>query len=268
MNEHTTDIELIEKFLNGKMTVEEKVLFDDRQAKDEAFKALLSDMDMLIEGITVSAARTSKEEKLERLKFFNEIVDMEDRLAAEETVAATNDQPNRERIIPIYQKPWALATAACLALAVTVSIVWMQQRPPQNERLYATYFQTFDSPGSGLTRGANEENLKTKAYDAYDNGRYEDAIRLFNQVLTQVDDPISHLCLGNSLLAVGRYEEAEHTFDHMVENHVDLVTQARWYLALTYLKEAKMERAKATLWEISTSSTYGEKARKLLKELD
>jgi len=46
-----------------------------------------------------------------------------------------------------------------------------------------------------------------------------------------------------------------------------IVYQAKWYLALTYLKENKMERAKAILWEISKSSTYGEKAQKLLKKL-
>ncbi|MBK5277823.1 MAG: hypothetical protein JJE09_03060, partial [Bacteroidia bacterium] len=76
------------------------------------------------------------------------------------------------------------------------------------------------------------------------------------------------LCMGNAQLEAGQLQEAEKTFKHMLTNHSDLVTQAKWYLALTYLKMNKLERVKATLWEISKSSTYGEKARKLLNELD
>ncbi len=261
MKEDMHDIELIEKFLDGKMTAKEKLLFEEKQAQNEEFKTLLTDMDMLLEGVKRSAAKTTKEEKLERLKFFSEIMEMEAHAAEEE-------KSDSKKIIPFYQKPWVLAAAASIALLVTVSVVWMQGRPPQHERLYAAYFQPFDSPGSGLTRGSSEENIKTKAYDAYDNGRYGEAIPLFNEVLKQVDDPISHLCLGNAQLEDGQFREAEKTFNHMLKEHSDLVTQAKWYLALTYLKQAKMERAKATLWEISKSSTYGEKANKLLNELD
>jgi tetratricopeptide (TPR) repeat protein len=267
MKENTYDIELIEKFLDGKMTVEEKLLFEEKQAQNEEFKNLLTDMDLLLEGVKLSASKTSKEDKLERLKFFNDILDMEAHLSASED-KAEEAKVGKTKMIPFYQKPWVLAVAASVALLITVSAIWMQTRSPQHERLYAIYFQPFDSPGSGLTRGSSEETLKTKAYDAYDNGRYDEAITLFNQILQNVDDPISHLCLGNAQLEAGQFAPAEKTFNHMLAEHSDLVTQAKWYLALTYLKQAKMERAKATLWEISKSSTYGEKANKLLKELD
>jgi len=129
-------------------------------------------------------------------------------------------------------------------------------------------WETTAAAAATLTRGNSEENMKTKAYDAYDNGRYADAIPYFKDILKTNDDPISHLCLGNAQLGAGQFAEAEATFTNMLEEHTDLVTQAKWYLALPYLKQAKMERAKATLWEISKSSTYGEKANKLLKELD
>jgi len=261
MKETVQDIELIEKFLNGKMSIEENVVFEEKRAKNEEFKSLLTDMDMLIEGIKQSAVKTSKEEKLERLKFFADVMEME--------AIATDEENNVEKkVVPLYRRPSMLAAAASVALLITVGIYWMQNRAPQNERLYVAYFQPFDSPGSGLTRGNSEENMKTKAYDAYDNGRYADAIPYFKDILKTNDDPISHLCLGNAQLGAGQFAEAEATFTNMLEEHTDLVTQAKWYLALTYLKQAKMERAKATLWEISKSSTYGEKANKLLKELD
>jgi tetratricopeptide (TPR) repeat protein len=263
MKENMDDHELIEKFLDGKMTADEKKVFEEKQERNEEFKDLLIEMDTLLEGVKLSAAKTSKEEKLERLKFFGEILDMEARATEEEQSIAAPD-----KIIPLYQKPWLLAAAAGIALLMVVGITWMQKRPPQNERLFTAYFQPFDSPGSGLTRGTSEQTLKTKAYAAYDNGRYAEAITFFDQIIKTSDDPISHLCLGNAQLEIGQLAEAEKTFNHMLEEHSDLVTQTKWYLALTYIKQAKMERAKATLWEISKSSNYGEKARSLLNELD
>jgi predicted Zn-dependent protease len=134
--------------------------------------------------------------------------------------------------------------------------------------MYTAYFEPFDSPGSGITRGSSEVTLKTQAYEAYDNGNYKDASQLFEKIVKEKEDAIAQLCLGNSYLSQNELAKAEKIFTDMVAKHTELITQAKWYLALTYLKENKMERAKSTLWEVSKSSTYGEKARKLLKELD
>ena len=109
---------------------------------------------------------------------------------------------------------------------------------------------------------------KQKGYQAYDNGRYEEAISLFQNTLKENDDPVVELCQGNAYLSIGQADKAELVFRNILDDHEDLVTQAKWYLILSYLKQNKLERAKSTLWEISKSSTYGEKARKLLKELD
>jgi thioredoxin-like negative regulator of GroEL len=110
--------------------------------------------------------------------------------------------------------------------------------------------------------------LKTEAYEFYDNGNYRLAAQLFEQIAKEKDDAAAQLCLGNSYLKLNDFANAEKTFTNVVAKHAELFTQAKWYLTLTYLKENKMERAKAILWEISKSSTYGEKAQKLLKELD
>ena len=131
-----------------------------------------------------------------------------------------------------------------------------------------TYFEPFDSPGPGRERGTNTITDKGKAYEAYDNGRYDEAMILFEDITKSADDPIVYLCLGNAQLKVGQLEKAEKSFNHVLTKHEDLVTPASWYLALTYLKQNRMERAKSALWQISKSSTYGEKAQNLLKDLD
>lgn len=220
----------------------------------------MTDMNLLVEGIKMSAAHTSKEEKTERLKFFAEINDIEKRAFKFSVPVA--------KVVPMYQKPWMLSAAASVILMISLTFYFMREQAPLNEQLYAAYFEPFDSPGSGLTRGSNVVTLKTEAYAAYDNGNYKLAAQLFEQIIHEKDDAIAKICLGNSYLKQNDLDKAEKIFTEMLNKHSELFTQAKWYLALTYLKENKLERAKAILWEISKSSTYGEKAQKLLNELD
>lgn len=265
MKENVNDIELIEQFLDGKLPEQEKEAFEKKKTNAE-FKSLMTDMEVLVQGIRQSAGKTSTVEKLERLKFFGDVMGMEARAEEE------NPQGTTPRVVALYQKPKVWAMAAGIALLITAGAYFTRDRVPLHERVYMAYFEPFDSPGAGLTRGsANTPDgmtLKAQAYLAYDNERYAEAVKLFNDILAKKDDPIIHLCLGNAQLKLGDYEKAESTFSKMLEEHDDLVTQTRWYLALTYLRQNKLERAKAMFWEVSKGSTYGEKARKILKELE
>src|SRR5258708_28008667 len=256
MKDQINDIRLIEKFLDGRMTTEERKDFENKLSNDQALNTLMNDMNLLVEGIKMTAAKTSKEEKLDRLKFFADINEIE------------KESAPRAKVVPIYRKPWVLSAAASILLVITLTFYFMRDQAPLNEKLYTASFEPFASPGSGLTRGSSELTLKTEAYEAYDNGNYKVAAQLFEQIIKEKEDAITQLCLGNSYLAQNNLTKAEKIFTDMVTKHTELITQAKWYLALTYLKENKMERAKATLWEVSKSSTYGEKAQKLLEELD
>ena len=261
MKNPINDIQLIEKFLEGKMTSEEKKEFEKKLTQDQSLNTMMTDMNLLVEGIKMSAAQTSREEKTDRLKFFAELNEIEKRAPLDISTPVA-------RVVPMYRKPWILSAAASVLLLVTLTVYLMREQTPLNEKLYVAYFEPFDSPGSGLTRGNNEVTVKTQAYEAYDNGNYKVAAQLFEKIIKEKEDAIAQLCLGNSYLAQNDPAKAEKIFTDMLAKHTELITQANWYLALTYLKENKMERAKSTLWELSKSSTYGEKAQKLLKKLD
>src|SRR5258706_4991533 len=163
MSDPINDIQLIEKFLEGKMTAEEKKEFEKKLTQDQSLNAMMTDMNLLVEGIKMSAAQTSREEKTDRLKFFNEINEIEKHTSFD--IAAPE-----ARVIPMYRKPWILSAAASVLLLVAFTAYFMREQTPLNEKLYVAYFELFDSPGSGLTRGNNEVTIKTEAYEAYDNG--------------------------------------------------------------------------------------------------
>jgi tetratricopeptide (TPR) repeat protein len=180
-----------------------------------------------------------------------------------------NLPPVESKVIPIRKYWIPVSVAAALIIALGLWYVLPRSADVPYHDLYLAYFEPFDSPGSGLTRSTDDEKtIKAKAYQAYDAGEFEKASQLFVALLKQKDDPIAQLCLGSTWLKLDKPKEAETVFTHILEKHGDLVTQAKWYLALTFLRQGKIERTKATLWEISNSSTYGKEARELLKKLD
>ncbi|MGE0772265.1 MAG: tetratricopeptide repeat protein [Cyclobacteriaceae bacterium] len=248
MEENLRDIKLVHGYFDRSLTPDELHELEYRLKEEPALKALFNEHKLLVNGIRYSHLK----QQLEQLRAL-------DRSADEKT--------GRGKVLSLYWKP--VAIAASLLIAAVVWHVVSQPTEPLNERLYVAYFEPFDSPGPGLSRGTdNEIGVKAKAYIAYDAGNYAEAEELFQQALKTDDNPIMHLCLGNVYLQLDKFDEAETTFEHILTEHAELVTQATWYLALTNLKKGQLEKAKSNLWEISKSSTYGEKARKLLKDLN
>lgn len=247
------DIDLIQRYLDRSLSDEEKRILEKRLTDEPALKVMYHEHQQLIHGIRYA----NLQHKLQQLR-------------AMETSLPALDASKGAKQVWLFSKQGRYAIAASLVLmAALVFGIVRYSGMFQPKELYAAYFEPFDSPGSGLTRGSeNELSLKQQAYEAYDAGNYEKAAFLFEQLLPEADLATIHLCLASSYMSMGRFDQAETTLLHMLKVHSELVTQTKWYLALTYLKQGKLEKTKASLWEISDSSTYGEKAKKLLNELD
>lgn len=254
MEHNYDDIILLERYLERSLNEAEVRDLERRLAEEPTLRELYQNEKLLVNGIRYGHLKT----QLEHLN------DLETKLGA----VPGDEKPGRIINLRTYWKP--LAAAASFLLIASWIFIFGPEKTPLNERLYIAYFEPFDSPGSGLTRSDNNLELtwKAKAYEAYDKDDYRQAVGLFENALQENEDPVVILCLGNAYLATGQPEKAEVMFSRILAQHQDLVTQAKWYLSLAYLRQNKLERSKAILWEISKSSTYGEKARKLLKELN
>jgi len=108
MKEPINDIQQIEKFLEGKMNDKERKEFENKLNQDQSLSAMMTDMNLLVEGIKMSAGQSSKEEKSDRLKFFNEINDIEKKSFESSTPTI--------KIVSLYRSPWVLSAAASVIL--------------------------------------------------------------------------------------------------------------------------------------------------------
>jgi len=163
----------------------------------------------------------------------------------------------------------ASIAAAFLILVVSTYLVTDIFSPADHEQLFAQNFQPYLNVGNATTRGLGEfQNEEQQAYAAYDSEHYEAAIIGFEKVLQEKDDAAMLLYLGNAYLAIGNTGKAEEQFKQLINKDAGLVTQARWYLGLTYLKAGDVAQARVVLEELEQGETsYSERAEQVLKDL-
>jgi hypothetical protein len=163
-----------------------------------------------------------------------------------------------------YWKP--LAAAAVLLIAVS-AIFWFN-RSESTEDLFARNFEPYPNVFEPTQRGDEATDKRASAFAAYDKGSYDEAARLFSELLTEKKEPEILLLLGNSNLVLNRDEEAKNNFLTLIRDFDGLDEQAKWFLSLCYLKSGEREKAKMIWEELGDPKvTYSEKAQRLLKEV-
>jgi tetratricopeptide (TPR) repeat protein len=261
------DIELAERYLDGELTPGQKKTVEERMSTDESFSALIRSEQTLIRGVRYSGLRKD-------LDFLKDLEATLPGVAPERPAGRESGSPaapaGRQVFMSRYRVP--LAAAASVLLLVVAYLSLNTRRTP--EELYSAYYEVFQSPGPGITRGSTPEfSVKDQAYAAYDKGNYPRAIELFKQELSvrpEVNDYVK-ICLGSAYLATGEPELAEEVLREVTSDpHGDMVTIGKWYLALSHLKQGELEEAKSLLIGLSSAgkSPTAVKAGRLLEDLD
>ena len=75
MNKELLNIELIDSYLQNKLSKEEMEVFNRKLAEDHEFERLFFEMEQLVAGIRFSASKTTVEEKLARLAHYLPVKD-------------------------------------------------------------------------------------------------------------------------------------------------------------------------------------------------
>ena len=147
------------------------------------------------------------------------------------------------RIRPII----GLAAAALIAL-----LIWQ----PWQSSLYEHY--VLDITEMGDTQASIQQ-----AQDTYNAKDYAAAIPLLEQFPDQIPDQIAK---ANAHYNLGDYDAATATLEPIASDNSGHKSTANWYLALTYLKQDELEKAKAALRQIK-SGKYYEDAQKMFKKI-
>ena len=238
-------IEKIEQYLNDEMSPPERKDFEQQLAADEELR--------------------------NDLKLYNDINSTMSALPNEDALRQTLQQMNRryfagEAIVKKGTfKKW-LAIAASLIFIIAVSFYFLMRSTPSAEKLYAQFAQ-HDILNTQL-RGTAIDSLGQQAANVFNDKDYNKALPLFGKYLQQHPNDVQmKFSEAICYLETGKPGEAEKMFTAIANGQTAYTEIAKWYLALTALKENDLTKCRNSLNGISKTSPYFTKAKELLKQL-
>ena len=157
---------------------------------------------------------------------------------------------------------WWMAAAAAVAL-----VVWLSW-PPGADALYERY-RIFPEAAFALksSNASAAQNLDAaaKSFNAKD---FAPALSALNVHLNATPDDLeARFFAGLCQLELGQFAASEATFRQIIFPENVWSGEARWYLALTYLREKKSEQCKEILGQIPSGGAHHAEAQELLKKL-
>jgi TolA-binding protein len=252
--------EKIEAYLRGDMAGEELRQFEKSLESDNALSSEVELFRNLDEALADEQALKLQKETLKLGEtYFNK----------QETTATP------VRRLSVYRRPLAIAASIALILSLGV-LFWTLNSGGgslTNEELYTAYYEPYAF--SETVRGGDEpQNAYEEALSAIEQEDYAAAIGLLQTHLTeQPSDMRATFALATSYLETDppRWSEAAASYQTVIEDGNSLmVNQAKWYLALIYIKQGETGQAKPLLQALQSSADkkLAQQAEGILKELE
>jgi tetratricopeptide (TPR) repeat protein len=245
-------IELIEKYLEGKMTLTEKLAFEQNLRENEDLRSAFLKVSSLIEGIEY----VGRKEALEQLQ------------QIEASITDQSTSLNRKGVF--FSARFSMAAAVVAVLVVMGSFFMINNSQTEPSALFDGNFAPYMNNVNSMSRStAGEFNQRDLAFAAYDNYNFAEASNYFNALLSIEEDASLLLYGGNAELSLGDAKNAIAKLTNLFENYSDFDNQAAWYLSLAHLKENNvMEAAGYLMFLMTTENSYSEKAANLFAEVD
>ncbi|MFK8005214.1 MAG: tol-pal system YbgF family protein [Saprospiraceae bacterium] len=242
--------ELIDQFLQKKLQGQELTDFMKKLNTDDSFAEEVESQRVVAKGIEHEG---TKELRQRLKKIHQKVRDEQER------------KSNAKRIIIPYRR-WIAAAAVVLLIVIGFNF-WNSSS--SNQELYSKYYQAYVP---NFTTRADALTGKIKAENAYRAGNYKNAIVLLEELEgEEANDSRVLLGLGNASLNIDEYQSAIVQFNKIIQNNDELyLDQAKWYLALTYIKNGKIEESKSWLRQLANDETadFYKEAKTLLGEIE
>jgi tetratricopeptide (TPR) repeat protein len=234
---------LIEKYFEKQLSANEKQLFDEALKNDEDFKTAFEFEKDVKDGIHFLERDSLKK----MLKGFEE-------------------KPQK-KIIPFSNWLW-LGAAAMLIIGISI---WLYPDNQANsDELYLSYYQSYPNVVAPIVRGENIQDEKQKAFEAYEQEKYQTSQTLFHQIFEKNKEEYAVFYEAQSYFALGETQKGIQLLENFnfSDGKYPFKTQQRWYLALGYLKLKDLEKTKQYLQTLTVyDNPQKENAKKLLESL-
>jgi len=211
---------LIDKYLLGQLSLEDQKEFDIRMSNDLFAQEVAS---------MKSAQLVLKKKGEEKFRAeFNQIdMEMDKNLAI-----------SRQSRTMHYSK-WIIGIAL-LALLVYLFSRLLNPDKEQYDVLFAEYYQPMPNMVAPIEKNTSNASTYELAFQNYERGNYQDAIRFFENLDEQTDAAVFYH--GLSLLGLDRANEAIPFLDRISSfSDSEFTDAAQWYLMLAHIHSENVE---------------------------
>lgn len=259
MNKIEENIDLIERYLDNRLSAEELTEFEQRKKDDKKFNELVTEMNTLVQGIRFS----------EREKLREELADLEAGLPEVEAKLKAETKVEKGKVVFLKRRAFQMAVAASVVIAFGLFYV-LRPTAMSGDDLFNEFYKPYPNIIHGVERSVIPElTLEQKAYYNYEAGNYQEAINLFDEFLQEnSNDNYARFYKAVSYMGLGDYTQTIPQLEVLIAEDIELSNQAQWYLGLALVKTEQYEKATEVLTKLSQStSSYAPKAQQVLDKL-
>jgi tetratricopeptide (TPR) repeat protein len=160
--------------------------------------------------------------------------------------------------------------AAVAGLIIIGSIAFWGGKHLTNDEIINQYYRSYEGGSVSRSSQSDADNDYSTGMEYYNIHDYKNAAIYFSKVLNNDPENMeSTMFYGTSSFEVKNYPEAKRSFSKVIDNNNNLfIEDAKWYLALCYLKTNDMTKASNELAAINNSkSIYSKDAGIILRRI-
>lgn len=239
----------IEKYNSGEMSEEEKNWF----CKE-------------LEGNMALRDEVELRRRTDKILHEQDVMELRSKLAVLEGERRAKEAAHVLRTIPEYFR-YAAAVAVLVAAG---GLALYRGGSPGADELISKYYRIYEAPASQRSASVAGNTDFELAVEFYNTSDFANAAKMFSRVIeSDPHDMQSVLLYGVSSFEEKQYPEAKKSFSTVIDDNNNLfIEDAKWYLALCYLRTREEEKALSLLRNIrNDGGSHGRDAARLLKKI-
>jgi len=238
--------ELINGYFEGSLSEGQLIEFESLLKTDAEFKSAFE----LEKELQLALKKNERKELKELFSSLNE-----------------TEEKNEDKVISM--RPWLAAASIALLVGIGSWLLFFNSPDLNTNQLYVANFTPYENVVHPIERGNQLEDLLSRAFTAYEDEKYTDALKLFKELNVKQNDAYIEFYEAIVLMQLNRHKEAIPLLENYIENNGELKDRAHWYLALAYLKLDDVSNSKTELGKlIKLGSFKNDAAKNLLADLE
>lgn len=229
--------DLIEGYLKGTLSEEDKFRFNELLISDKEFEA---DFEFQ-KNLKVTVILESREALKDKLRL----------------------QDKKKKTSPTW-----LYAAASLLLVIGAAFWFIGYQNNSSDKLYLANFESYPNTVEPLVRGEAKNTMRTTAFTAYEEKDFKKALTLFNKLYLQTEEDYAKFYSAMCYMELNEINKASEILSSKSWTPA-YQDKANWYLALCKLALDQKNETRIILQALIKNSDFKTaQAKDLLKKLD